>query len=180
MVHSLGSTEVFCSMHPPGDSFYPGASLSLKGSESLWEWDVDDNGLPTRCSCKESCCQCRRCKRHGFGPWIRKIPWRKKWQRTPVFLPGESHGQWSLVGYSPWGFKELDMAVHAHMGMWRKMGEFHGLGLEVGYLPFVHPGGWITLRSLGSGNWNSTSRRKSTEAGEVLPSLCYKWHVIIF
>ena len=37
-----------------------------------------------------------------------KIPWRRKWQPTPVFLPGESHGQTSLAGYSPWGHKELD------------------------------------------------------------------------
>ena len=40
-------------------------------------------------------------KRHGFDPWVRKIPWRREWQPTPVFLPGESHGQRSLVGYSP-------------------------------------------------------------------------------
>ena len=39
-------------------------------------------------------------KRHGFDPWVRKIPWRKKWQPAPVFLPGESHGQRSLAGYS--------------------------------------------------------------------------------
>ena len=44
----------------------------------------------------------------GFNPWVGKIPWRKKWQHTPVFLPGESHGQRSLAGYSPWGFKESD------------------------------------------------------------------------
>ena len=44
---------------------------------------------------KESACQCRR---HGFNPWIGKIPWRRKWQPTPVFLPGESRGQRSLVG----------------------------------------------------------------------------------
>ena len=37
----------------------------------------------------------------GFNPWVRKIPWRRKWQPTPVFLPGKSHGQRSLVGYSP-------------------------------------------------------------------------------
>ena len=43
-----------------------------------------------------------------FDPWVRKIPWRRAWQPTPVFLPGESHGQRSLVGYSPWGHKELD------------------------------------------------------------------------
>ena len=39
----------------------------------------------------------------GFDPWDEKIPWRRKWQPTPVFLPGKSHGQRSLVGYSPWG-----------------------------------------------------------------------------
>ena len=38
-------------------------------------------------------------------PWVGKIPWRRKWQSTPVFLPGESHGQRSLMGYSPWGCK---------------------------------------------------------------------------
>ena len=43
-----------------------------------------------------------------FHPWVRKIPWRRKWQPTPVFLPGKSHRQRSLVGYSPWGHKELD------------------------------------------------------------------------
>ena len=44
----------------------------------------------------------------GFDPWVRKIPWRRKWQPTPVFFPGEFHGQRSLVGYSPWGRKESD------------------------------------------------------------------------
>jgi len=43
-----------------------------------------------------------------FDPWVGKIPWQRAWQPTPVFLPGESHGQRSLVGYCPWGCKELD------------------------------------------------------------------------
>ena len=43
----------------------------------------------------------------GFSPWGRKIPWRTPWQSTLVFLPGESHGQRSLAGYSAWGLKEL-------------------------------------------------------------------------
>jgi len=50
---------------------------------------------------REPACQCRRCKRQWFDPWVRKIPWRKSWQPTPVFLPGESLGQRSLVGCSP-------------------------------------------------------------------------------
>ena len=56
---------------------------------------------------KEPTCQCWRHKRHRFSPWIGKIPWRKPWKLTPVFLPGESHRQ-SLAGYHPWGCKELD------------------------------------------------------------------------
>ena len=47
-------------------------------------------------------------KRHGFDPWVRKIPWRRKWQPVIVFWPGESPGQRSLSGYSPWGCKESD------------------------------------------------------------------------
>jgi len=43
-----------------------------------------------------------------FNPWIGKIPWRRKWQPAPVFLLGNSRGQRRLVGYSPWGCKELD------------------------------------------------------------------------
>ena len=53
-------------------------------------------------------CQCRRHKRCGFDPWVGMIPWRRAWQPTPVFLPGEFHGQRSMAGYSPWGHKELD------------------------------------------------------------------------
>ena len=55
-------------------------------------------GLP-RCG-KELSCECRRHKRCGFGPWVGKIPWRKAWQPLPVVLPGESHGQGRLAGYS--------------------------------------------------------------------------------
>ena len=55
---------------------------------------------------KESTCQCRRSRRHDFNPWVGKIPWRRKWQPIPVFLPGKFHGQRSLQGYSPRGCKE--------------------------------------------------------------------------
>ena len=60
---------------------------------------------------KEFACQCRRC---GFNPWVRKIPWRRKWQPTPVLLPGKSHGWRSLAGYSPWGCKESDTTERLH------------------------------------------------------------------
>ena len=69
----------------------------------------DLGGFPGGASDKEPSCQCRRHKRLRFNPWVWKILWRRAWQPTPVFLPGESHGQRSLVGYSPKGHKEPDM-----------------------------------------------------------------------
>ena len=72
-------------------------------------------GLPRWCSHKESTCQSRRHERCGFDPCIWKIPCRRTWQPTPVFLPGESQEQRSLVGYSPWNFKELDTTESACM-----------------------------------------------------------------
>ena len=56
--------------------------------------------------------QCRRQRRLRFDPWVGNIPWSRKWKPTPVFLPGKSHGQRSLVGYSLWGRKELDTIEH--------------------------------------------------------------------
>ena len=61
-------------------------------------------GLPWWLSCKRIHLQSRR---PGFNPWLRKIPRRRKWQPTPVLLPGKSHGQRSLVGYSLWGLKRV-------------------------------------------------------------------------
>ena len=66
-------------------------------------------GFPGGTNGKEPTCQCRRCKRCRFNPWVRKIPWRRAWQPTSVFLPGKFHGQRSLAGCSPWGCKESDM-----------------------------------------------------------------------
>ena len=57
---------------------------------------------------KESACQSRKHKKSRFDLWVRKISWRGTWQHTPVLLPGESHGQRSLVGYNPWGRKGSD------------------------------------------------------------------------
>ena len=75
----------------------------------LFKWTGTDLGLLIYLSLlsrwlgsKESTCQCRR---HRFDPWVGKIPWRRKWQPTPVFLPAKSNGQRSPVGYSPWGHK---------------------------------------------------------------------------
>ena len=70
---------------------------------------------------KESACQCRMYKRNRLNPWVWKIPWNRKWQPTPVFLPGKFHGQRSLAGYHYLG-PQIDTTeyvcmcvdVHAH------------------------------------------------------------------
>ena len=70
-----------------------------------------DNSFPGGASGKESACQCSS---WGFNSWVRKTPWRREWQYTPVFLPGQSHGQRSLVGYNPWGCKEWDTTENTY------------------------------------------------------------------
>ena len=57
--------------------------------------------FPGGASGEEPTCQCRTCKRGGFDPWVGKIPWRRAWQPTPVFFPGESRGQRNPVDYGP-------------------------------------------------------------------------------
>ena len=82
-----------------------------------WDWPEARpwRELPRWYSGEESTCQRRRC---WFDPWVRKIPWRRKWQPTPVFLPGKFHGQRSLVGYSPRGHKESDTTEHEQKDWW--------------------------------------------------------------
>ena len=83
--------NVSCVAHPEK------ASVDL--TDTIWreEMALVKVGLPWWLSGKETTCQCRRC---GFYSWVGKIPWRSKQQPTPVFLPGKSHGQRSLEGYS--------------------------------------------------------------------------------
>ena len=74
-------------------------------AQSLIMWYTSPcNRLPRWLSGKESTCQCRR---YGFSSLIGKLPWMREWQPTLVFLPAKSHGQRSLVGYSPWGHKRV-------------------------------------------------------------------------
>ena len=75
------------------------------------------SGLPRWLSGKKSACQYRSHRRCGWDPWVRKVPRRRKWQPTPVFLLGESQGQRSLGGYSPRGCNERDMTMIAHAYM---------------------------------------------------------------
>ena len=62
-----------------------------------------------------------------FDPWVGKIPWRREWQPTPVFLPGKLHGQGSLESCSSWGHKVLDTTEHAHMHVWDKQSRLKNL-----------------------------------------------------
>ena len=80
-------------------------SITLKNMQNVCACNKSV-GLPKWHYGKGSSCQCRRCKRCKrceFKPRVGNIPWRRKWQSTPVFLPGKFHGQMSLAGYSPWG-----------------------------------------------------------------------------
>ena len=76
---------------------------------------LNTRGFPGGAHGKEAACQCRRLKRHRFNPWVRKIPWKRVQQPTPVLLLGEPHGQRSLAGYRPWG----------HKGTWWKWLSIH-------------------------------------------------------
>ena len=81
------------------------SSYSLKSRTYIFK------ELPWWLNGKETPCKCRS---HGFDPWVGKISWKRKWQPTPVFLPGKSQGRRSLVGYCPWGRKESDTTERLH------------------------------------------------------------------
>ena len=79
--------DIYAYMYSINTSFHTSYEFrNVFGPLYLTEQDC---GFPGGTSGKEPPCQCRRCRRLGFDPWVRKIPWKKKWQPTPVFLPGE-------------------------------------------------------------------------------------------
>ena len=88
---------------PPAEPCYVGASRARLDSALT---PLLSLGCPGGAKGKEPACQCWKRKRRGFDPWVGKIPWRRAQQPTPVFLPGESHGQRSLKGYSLQGRRE--------------------------------------------------------------------------
>ena len=117
-----------------------------------------------------------QCGRPGFNPWVGNTPWRREWQPTPVFLPGKSHGQRSLVGCSPRGHKELDTTEQLTISLSYNRSQFqihhrkmwiysHGVGwrnnyymdtseITIGFLPKTgqsdqtSPGSWWEMRNL--------------------------------
>ena len=136
-------------------------------------------GFPGGTVGKELTCQCRRCKRRGFDPWVRKIPWRRKWQPTPVFLAGVSHGGRRLAGYSPLGRKESDMTEHARSSSSRLMCVrvtgpiFHrvsgGNGVQILICLTPRPSPSSPGSSLAWDIWNRVTNHASLPGTEGLP-----------
>ena len=96
---------------------------------------------------------CLQCKRLKFDPWVRKIPWRREWLLTPVFLPEEFHGQRSLVGYNPQGHKESDTTERLTLSLstfWGFSGGEDGKQFAYNTGDLVRSPGWG--RSAGQGN----------------------------
>ena len=92
---------------------------------------LGNNSVPRWLSDKDSACQCKRCRSHGFDFWIEKIPWRRKRQTTQYSCLAESHGQRNLEGYSPWGLKESDMiqglSMHEHTDQCRHLENYRSI-----------------------------------------------------
>ena len=105
--------------------------------------DVLPWGFPGSLDGKELACQGRRHKRRRFDPWVGKIPWRRPWQPTSVFFPGESYGQRSLASYCLYGHKESDrlkrLSMHTRAALGRAVGRRAWMAMvrnpEVGQKP---------------------------------------------
>ena len=122
---SLSSLDSSCPSSKPRNCFFwdfhfPSTVFLIGQDEVLLVSKSGCQGLPRWLGGKESAYLCRRCRRHGFNPWVGKIPWRRAWQPTPVFLSGRSHGPRSLAGCSPWGRKELDTTEG--LSLWTRSG----------------------------------------------------------
>ena len=140
----------------------------IKESVSWISW----KGFPGGVHGKKSACQRRWCRRDGFDLWVRKIPYSRKWQPAPVFLPGKFHGQRSLESYNPWGCKELDVTEHPEkvmagwgsqleLGWWIRQGRVQGF--MDGWTQWVwrRHKGLLTLgrRNLGGGEFRMMSNQ---------------------
>ena len=148
-------------------------------THSLW-------GFPSGSVVESSC----RCRRHGFSPWVRKSPWRRKWQPIPAFMFGKSQGLRILAGYSPWGCKKSDMSgwLSTHLILSRIISpsQFPELVPEKSLLPDeVRWGDKYGLPSLGDRNlwwwsihlstWHKWQITNIAENMQKLEYLCIAW-----
>ena len=114
---------------------------------------------------------CLQCRRPGLNPWVRKIPWIRKWQPAPVFLPGESHGRRSPMGYiNPWGRKESDTTKRLH---------FKNLKQQPSPNPMAKL--WPTLKSLSlTAHWKGSSVIEELKTQWIyIKILLQKWCLLI-
>ena len=128
--------------------------------------------------------QCRRCRRCGFDPWVEKIPWRREWLLTSVFLPQESHGQKGLAGYSLWGRKEMDtIEATKHVYFWRCWVLAAVCRISLDAASRAHSSLWCVglslqwpplLRSTGSRHWLQYLQLSSCRACAQ-----YLWHTAL-
>ena len=99
--------------------------------------------LPRWLNGKEAPYQCRRHRRYRFNPWVRKIPWRREWQSTPIFLPGKFHGQRSMAGFRPWGQKESDtteqLSTHMSIRLREQLSHAHHTHTHTHTFTYIHP-----------------------------------------
>ena len=145
-------------------------------------------GFPGGADRKESACQCT------FYPWVRKVPWRRAWHPTPVFLPGKSHEHRSLVGCSPWGLKEstaewltLSLATVATIQLfvtpwiyrpWKSSGQNTGVGSLSLSRGSFQPRDWTQVSRIASGFFISWATRETTRKQ---PQTIYEWmNAILF
>ena len=134
--------------------------LPQKGSLQPWR---DDWGYGSDST--ESAWQCRK---RALDPWVRKIPWRREWLSTPVFLPRELHGQRSLVGYSPWGCKESDMTDQPTLWLFTHIKGISSVQSLSHVRLFVTP--WTAARQASLSITNSQSSLRLTSIESVMPS----------
>ena len=116
----------------------------------IWYLLQIETGLPWKLSSEESTCQCWRHRRCEFDPWVGKTPWRRKWQPTPVFLPGESHGRRSQELQSEVAKGQTWLSMHEH--------------IEINYTLKV----WIQLPI----KWSCVSLRALEVCAVVFAQLC--------
>ena len=125
-------------------------------------------GLHWWCRGQSICLQCGRL-RYRFDPWVGKIPWRRKWQPTPVLLPGKFHGRRSLVGYSPWGHKESDTTERLHFTSYIYSREGNGNRLQHSCLENSMDRGtwWATVHGV-TESWTRLSDWITNNTGQIV------------
>ena len=140
-------------------------------------------GFPSGTSSKVSACQGRRHKMCGFNSWVGKIPWGRKWPLTLVFLPGQSHGQRSLVDYCPrghrrigcdWAFGHVHTHTHAHTHIFQPIGSLDPLKNSPGKL-YHYPHSWEEEVATLKGTFSTHSGRELRTWG---PKLDFWVHIL--